>query len=91
MEVQMKQRCGTEFLHMEKIAPTDIHQHLLNVSVDQTVDVSTERLWVVHFSSGSSGSPQLLQTFTSVACRLLLITSKYTSPVMAAVLKNGVL
>ena len=84
----MKQRCGTEFLHMEKIAPTDIHQHSLNISVDQTVDVSTERLWVVHFSSGS---PQLLQTFTSVACRLLLITSKYTSPVMAAVLKNGVL
>ena len=25
MEVCMKQRCGTEFLHVEKIVPTDIH------------------------------------------------------------------
>ena len=43
MEVHMKQRCGTEFLHVEKMAPTDIHQHLLNVYGDQTVDVSTVR------------------------------------------------
>ena len=40
MEVHMKQRCVTEFLQMEKIAPTDIHQCLLNVSGDQTVNVS---------------------------------------------------
>ena len=26
MEVCMKQRCDTEFLHVEKIVPTDIHQ-----------------------------------------------------------------
>jgi len=25
MEVPMKQRCGTEVLHEEKIAPIDIH------------------------------------------------------------------
>ena len=25
MDVQKKQRCVTEFLHREKIAPTDIH------------------------------------------------------------------
>ena len=25
MEVQMKQRCVTEFLRVEKMAPTDIH------------------------------------------------------------------
>ena len=25
MEVYMKQRCVTEFLHVEKIAPIDIH------------------------------------------------------------------
>jgi len=35
MEVRMKQRCATEFLHGEKVTPTDIHQHLLNVSGDQ--------------------------------------------------------
>ena len=34
MEVWMKQRCGTEFLHAEKMALTDIHGHLLNVSGD---------------------------------------------------------
>ena len=41
VEVHVKQRCATEFLHMEKMAPTDIHQHLLNIYGDQTVDVST--------------------------------------------------
>ena len=25
IEVLMKQRCGTEFLHVEKMAPIDIH------------------------------------------------------------------
>ena len=52
MEVCMKQRCVIEFLHAEKIAPNDIHQRLLNVYRDQTVDVSTVRQWVAHFSSG---------------------------------------
>ena len=30
MEMQMKQRCVIEFLRLEKIAPTDIHQQWLN-------------------------------------------------------------
>jgi len=54
MEVRMKQRCVIEFLHAEKIAPNDIHRHLLNVYGDQTVDVSTMRRWVARFSSGNS-------------------------------------
>jgi len=54
MEVWMKQRCVTEFLHVEKITPTNIHWHLLNVDGDQTVDVSTVRQWVMRFSSGDS-------------------------------------
>ena len=41
MEVCMKQRCVTEFLHAEKMAPTDIHLCLLNIYGDQRVDVST--------------------------------------------------
>ena len=45
-EVHMKKRCGIEFFHAEKMAPADIHQHLLNVSGNQTVDMSTERWWV---------------------------------------------
>jgi len=50
----MKQRCVTEFLHAEKIAPNEIHRRLLNVYGDQTVDVSTVRRWVTPFSSGDS-------------------------------------
>jgi len=53
-EVRMKQRCVIEFLHVEKIAPHDIHQCLLNVYGDQTVDVSTVRRWVARFSTGDS-------------------------------------
>ncbi len=43
MEVWMKQRCVTEFLHVGKMALIDIHQHLLNISGDHTKDVSTVR------------------------------------------------
>ena len=59
MEVWMKQRCGIEFLHAEKMAPIDIHQHLLNFSEEQTVDVSTVRWWMVCFSSCDSDSDLL--------------------------------
>ena len=78
MEVHMKQRCVTELLHVENIVTIDIHQWLSNVSEDQTMDVSTVRLWVVYFSSGSpnSGSPPLVQVFRSVACRLFFITGE---------------
>ena len=43
MEVHMKQRYRIEFLHVEEMAPTDIHLHLLNVSGDHRVDVYTMR------------------------------------------------
>ena len=51
----------------EKIAPIDIHWHLLNISGDQTVDVSPVRQWVIRFSSveSDSGSLPLVQMFTS--------------------------
>ena len=39
---------------MEKKAPTDIYQCLLNTYEDQTVDVSTVSGGVVHFSSDDS-------------------------------------
>ena len=74
----MKQKCVIEFLHAEAMAPTDIHQHFLNVYGDQTVGVYPVRWWMVHFSSVSndSGSPPLLQILTSMACRLLFIVGK---------------
>ena len=40
MEVWVKKRCVTVFLHAEKMATIDPHQ-MLNVYGDQTVDVST--------------------------------------------------
>jgi len=40
MEAWMKQRC---VLHVEKRAPTDIHQHLLNVNGDQMVKMTMAR------------------------------------------------
>lgn len=43
MEVHMKQRCVTEFLHVEKIAPINIHWCLLNIYENQTVNMSTVR------------------------------------------------
>ena len=54
MEVHVKQRCVHEFLHVEKIAPNDIHRRLLNIYGDQTVDAGTVRRWVARFSSGDS-------------------------------------
>ena len=50
MEVSMKQKCVTEFLHAEKFAPTDTDQCLLSMYGDQTVDASTVRQWMLHFS-----------------------------------------
>jgi len=61
IELPVKQRSVHEFLGAEKVAPTDIHQCLLNIYGDQTVDVSTVKQWVVCFSNGNSdsGSPLL--------------------------------
>ena len=54
IEAYMEHRSGFEFLHAKKMAPTDIHQCLLNVCGKQTVDRSTVRRWVVCYSSGNS-------------------------------------
>ena len=54
MEMCLKQRSGTEFIHAENIPFIDIHQCLLDINGDQTVAVSTVRWWVVRFSSGNS-------------------------------------
>ena len=72
VEVRMEQECGTEFLCTEKIAPTNIHQHLLNIYKVQKVNVSAVRQWVVHFitDDSSSGLPPLVQIVRSAACRL---------------------
>lgn len=42
VEVCLKWRSVIEFLHAKKIAPIDIHQHLVNIYRDWTVDMSSE-------------------------------------------------
>jgi len=51
MEKHMKQWCVTEPHHVEKMAPTDVPQWLMNVYGDH-VDVCMVYWWVLHFSSG---------------------------------------
>jgi len=43
MGVHAKQKYVTELLHEEKMVSTDIHQHLLNIYEDQTLDMRTVR------------------------------------------------
>ena len=66
IEVCMKQRCGTEFCCVEKMAPIGIHQCLLNVCEDLRVDVSTVREWVVRFSRNMKDKPHSCQPSTAV-------------------------
>ena len=73
------------------MAAIDIHQCLLNVSGDQTVDVNTVRQWVVCFSSGDCGSPPLVQVFTNAACRLLFIAGENAELMVVSMLKTSVL
>ena len=49
------------------------------------------RQGVLHFSSGDSGSPLLVQIVTRAACRLLLITGGNAELVVVTVLKRSVL
>lgn len=72
IEVHMKQKCATEFLHVGKTVPINIHWQLLNVYEDQTGDVITVRWWMVPFSNGN-------RFFTSIEWRLSFITGKMCS------------
>jgi len=49
---------------------------LAKVSGDQTVDMSSVKRWVVHFSSGESESLPLAQEFMNASCRHLFISGK---------------
>ena len=55
-EVKMKQRFVAEIIHADKTAPSDIHQHLLNIHGDQTVDVSKVKVGLCgqHFPSNDT-------------------------------------
>lgn len=78
VDVDVKPRCVTVFLYKEKMALTDISRLFLNVYGDQTVRVSTVRLWVVRISSDNNDSrpPPMMQIFVSAECRLLFFTGK---------------
>jgi len=76
MEVHMKQRRVTVFLHMKKMASSDIHWCLLNTYGDQTVDVSTmglvgavfQQCWQPHFGHLC----RFLQTWHEGSCSSLV-------------------
>jgi len=75
MEVKMKQRDVIEFLPAERMTPFDIHQHLPNISGDQTVDVSTVRAgWCVSslVTVARLHWCRLLQVQHSGSCSLLV-------------------
>ena len=87
MGVCTRQRGVTKFLHAGKIAPTDIHQCLLNISGEQSVDVGDEfQQW-----QQRQWSPLLVQIFMSTTCRFLLIADENTQLAEVAVLKNSIL
>jgi len=92
VKMHMAQRRGIAFLHVEKMTPVEIHQRLLNVYGNQTVDVSTVRQWVVSFSSGHSNvevKPRSRQPcrFLSAARRLLFIAVRSALLMVVTVLK----
>lgn len=63
MEVHMKQLCVMKLLHAEKNVTTDIQGHSLNISGEQTVDVSAVSQWMMCFGSSNSRSPPPVQIF----------------------------
>jgi len=81
MEVCTKWRCVADFLHEEKIKPTCIHWHLLNIHGDQTGDVSTLRQWVMHLSNDAiiAAVKQRITFMDADFHRLLFIAGKMHS------------
>jgi len=77
----------------KKMAPTGIHQHLLNIYGDQTVDVCIVRWWMVSFSScdSDSGTSSLIQIFMSVARRLMFFDGKNGQLTVVTMLKTSAL
>jgi len=68
VEACVEQSCGTEFLHVEKIAPIDTHQHLLNIYREQLLYLKTVMWWVLCSVSGSSCTMYILQAQHASAC-----------------------
>jgi len=76
MEECMKQRCGTEFLNAEKLAPTDIHWWVLNIDGEQTVDMSTVTWCFSAVAATMWKTRHVLDSHAGVrkcACKLLFI------------------
>ena len=93
MEVHLKQRSAIEILQEEKKKqkkkpPTDIHQPLLNISGDQTLDAST-----VSFSINKSNvkdKPQSEQPCTAVTSENEEHLNQFICAKVVTMLKNNV-
>ena len=78
MEEHMKQRCGTEFLHAQTMAPIHIHYACWML-------VETHQwMWIQRSNGNVSAAAtaiwkMAMQIFMSAACRLLFITGKWWS------------
>ena len=76
MEVCLKQKRVTEFLHGEAIAASDIHLSL-SISGDQAVDASTVMWWAVCFNEQqrvTCAGANFLQAQHAGSCSLLMKT-----------------
>ena len=90
--VYLKQRGGIESLHVEKMAPSDIHWCLLNAYGEQAVNVSAVKvgLCVQHFPNNTIitavdyGLPLLMQC----GVQLLFIAGENAQLMVVTMLKN---
>lgn len=76
MKLHMKQRCVTEFLHVEKMAASDIHQHSDGWCISAVID---------------GESPLLVQIFKSAVCKVLFTAGKKAQLMFVTMCKNNIL
>ena len=83
MEECMKQRCVTEFIHVEKMSYTGIHHWFLNACRDLIADVSSVRWWVIWKTHWVA-----MWVLMSATCRLIFISGKNAHLMVMAVFCN---
>lgn len=76
------------------MAPNDIHQCLLNIYGDHTMNVSRLKHRALHFSSNAviaAVKPLLVKIFMSIACRLFMISGENAWLMVVTMLENSIL
>ena len=92
MEVWMEQRCDTEFFHVEKLAPINIHNTCwMFMETKQWMWAQWGSGRCISAVANSDSVPLLLQIFTNASCRLLFFAGKNTELMVVTALTNSVL